>query len=143
MRKRLPIRTLLTVGSLYAAIAIGAVAAQAAPQRHVNWTRTASPGIIEGRPAADQVLLQGNRRHTCQSLHVTFDAGGQAQSASLLLRRQGRRDVRVDTQTDTRGTLDAALRPGRTWQLAASTPSVSIEVQAKGWASCRNGKGLR
>ena len=44
---------------------------------------------------------------------MTFDAGGQAQSASLLLRRAGRPDVRVDTETDTRGTLDAALRPGQ------------------------------
>ena len=71
---------------------------------------------------------------------MTFDAGGQAQSASLLLRRAGRPDVRVDTQTDTRGTLDAALRPGKAWQLAASTPSVSIDVEAKGWASCRSAR---
>ena len=98
---------------------------RARPPR-VNWSQTASPGIIEGAPRADQILLTGSKRHTCQSLHVTFEAGGQAQSASLLLRRAGRPDVRVDTETDTRGTLDAALRPGKAWQLAASTPSVSI-----------------
>ena len=74
---------------------------------------------------------------------MTFDAGGQAQSASLLLRRAGRPDVRVDTETDTRGTLNAALRPGKAWQLAASTPAISISVEAKGWTSCRNTKGLR
>ncbi len=113
MRNRLPTRTLMFLGAMYAALTLGAAAAQAAPQRHVNWSETASPGIIEGAPRADQVLLTGSKRHTCQALHVTFDAGGQAQSASLLLRRAGRPDVRVDTETDTRGTLDAALRPGQ------------------------------
>jgi hypothetical protein len=142
MRNRLPTRTLMFLGAMYAALTLGAAAAQAAPQSHVNWSETASPGIIEGAPRADQVLLTGSKRHTCQALHVTFDAGGQAQSASLLLRRAGRPDVRVDTETDTRGTLDAALRPGKAWQLAASTPSVSIDVEATGWASCRNTKGL-
>jgi hypothetical protein len=144
MRNRLPTRTLLFLAAMYAALAAGAAAAQAAPAPHdVSWSRTASPGIIEGRPTAEQTLLSGSKRHSCQSLHVTFEAGGQAQSASLLLRRAGRPDVRVDTETDTTGTLDAALRPGRAWLLAASTPSVSIEVAAKGKVSCRNAKGLR
>ena len=142
--RRLPTRSLIFLGAMYVALTLGAAAAQAAPARHaVSWSQTASPGIIEGAPRADQVLLTGSKRHTCQSLHVTFDAGGQAQSASLLLRRAGRPDVRVDTETDTRGTLDAALRPGKAWQLAASTPAVSINVEARGWASCRNAKGLR
>lgn len=142
MRNRLPTRTLMFLGAMYAALTMGAAAAQAAPARHVGWSETAHPGIIEGRPTADQVLLTGSKRHSCQSLHVTFEAGGQAQSASLLLRRAGRPDVRVDTQTDTTGRLDAALRPGQAWELAASTPSISIAVQAKGWASCRSAKGL-
>jgi len=141
--RNLPTRSLMFLGAMYVALTLGAAAAQAAPARHVNWSETASPGIIEGAPRADQILLTGSKRHTCQSLHVTFDAGGQAQSASLLLRRAGRPDVRVDTETDTRGTLDAALRPGKAWQLAASTPAVSINVEARGWASCRNAKGLR
>jgi hypothetical protein len=141
--RKLPTRSLMFLGAMYVALTMGAAAAQAAPQRHVGWSETASPGIIEGAPRADQVLLTGSKRHTCQALHVTFEAGGQAQSASLLLRRQGRPDVRVSTVTDTKGSLHAALRPGKTWQLAASTPSISINVEAKGWASCRSARGLR
>ena len=143
MRNRLPTRTLVFLGAMYAALSLGAAAAQAAPANHpVAWSETASPGIISGAPTADQILRTGSKRHNCQSLHVTFEAGGQAQSASLLLSRKGRPDVRVQTQSDTTGRLDAALRPGQAWQLAASTPAISIAVSAKGWASCRSGKGL-
>jgi len=143
MRNRLPSRTLIFLGAMYAALSLGAAAAQAAPAHHpVAWSKTASPGIISGTPTAGQILRKGSRRHNCQSLHVTFDAGGQAQSASLLLRREGRPDVTVQTQSDTPGRLDAALRPGQAWQLAGSTPAISIAVSAKGWASCRSGKGL-
>lgn len=144
MRHRLPTRTLIFLAAMYGALALGSAAAQAAPARqHVNWSETASPGIIEGAPRADQILVSGSRRHTCQSLHVTYEAGGQAQSASLLLRRAGRPDVRVDTQTDTTGSLHAALRPGQAWQLSASTPAISIAVEAKGWMACRSTRGLR
>ena len=73
---------------------------------------------------------------------MTFEAGGKAQSAALLLRRPGRPDVVVQTH-DTTGRLNAALRPGRPWHLAASTPSVSISIDANGWASCRSTRGLR
>ena len=49
----------------------------------------------------------------------------------------------VQTPTDTTGSLHAALRPGRSWQLAGSTPSISISMYANGWASCRSTRGLR
>lgn len=163
--QRLPTRTLMFLGAMYAALSLGAAAAQAdasTPLRKVplstltdskggtldsavkpfRWAVSANPGVLDGRANADQILLQAARRHRCQSLHVDFVAGGQAQSAALVLRRAGLPDKVVETQTDTPGTLDAALRPGRAWSLAASTPSVSLAVYANGSVSCRGAKGL-
>ena len=74
---------------------------------------------------------------------MDFVAGGNAQSAALVLKRQGSPDVAVQTPTDTTGSLHAALRPGRSWQLAGSTPSISIAMYANGWATCRSARGLR
>ncbi len=164
MSKQLPTRLMLFLAAMYAALAVGAAAAQAAPPlrtvplstvastqggtfdagpRPFRWAVSANPGVVDGAPRADQILLRGSRRHRCQSLHVTYAAGGLAQSAALLLRRTGRPDVTVQTQSDTPGRLDAALRPGKAWRLAASTPSVSISVFANGSVKCRSTRGLR
>jgi len=163
MHHRLPARTLLFLGAMYAALAFGAAAAQAAPSHKVPLSKltasqggtfdgapkpfrfalAATPGVLDGRPNADQLLLEAARRHQCESLHLNFIAGGNAQSAALVLKRQGRPDVAVQTETDTTGSLHAALRPGRSWQLAGSTPSVSIAMYVNGWASCRSARGLR
>lgn len=163
MRNRLPTRTLIFLAAMYGALAIGAGAAQSAPVHKVplsklaqgqggtfdgayrpfRWAVTANPGVLEGAPRQDQILLQAARRHRCQSIHVDFVAGGQAQSAAIVLKREGRPDVAVQTPTDATGTLDAALRPGKAWTLAGSTPSVSIALYANGWANCRSAKGLR
>lgn len=163
MRHRLPTRTLLFLAAMYGALALGAGAAQGAPMHKVPLTKLAAsqggtfdgayrpfrfavqanPGVLDGAPTDDQTLLRATRRHRCQSIHVDFVAGGQAQSAALVLQRQGRPTVSVTTPSDTTGTLDAALPAGRTWTLAGSTPSVSIALYANGWAKCRSTRGLR
>ncbi len=163
MRNRLPSRTLIFLAAMYGALAFGAAAAQAAPMHKIPLSKlaagqggsfdgaakpfrfaiSANPGVLDGEANSDQVLLEATRRHRCESLHVDFVAGGQAQSAALVLERQGRPDVAVQTPTDTTGSLHAALRPGRAWQLAGSTPAISIAMYANGWASCRSAKGLR
>ncbi len=163
MHKRLPARTLIFLAAMYGALAFGAAAAQAAPLHKVplseltaaqngtfdgaakpfRFALAANPGVLDGEANADQVLLEATRRHQCQSLHVDFVAGGNAQSAAVVLKRQGRPDVAVQTPTDTTGSLHAALPRGRSWQLAGSTPSISISLYANGWASCRSARGVR
>lgn len=163
MLNRLPTRTLIFLAAMYAALSVGAAAGQAAPMHKVPLSKlaandggtfggaakpfrfalSANPGVLDGQPDADQLLLEATRRHQCESLHVDFVAGGNAQSAALVLKRQGRSDVAVQTPTDTTGSLNAALRPGQSWQLAGSTPSISIAMYANGFVSCRSTRGLR
>lgn len=166
MRNHFPTRLMMFLAAMYAALTLGAAAAQAAaptPVRTVplstvaasqggtfdagprpfRWALTANPGVVDGTARADQILIQGSRRSRCQSIHVNYAAGGQSQSAALLLRRAGRPDQVVQTESDTPGRLDAALKPGQEWQLAASTPSISIAVYANGSVQCRGAKGLR
>jgi hypothetical protein len=106
-----------------------------------HWDLAASPGVIDGRPTPDQVLLAA-RRSRCRSLHLEFAAGGGAQSAALQVSQRGRPTVSAVTNYDHRATLDVALRPGGSWTLAGSTPASSLDVYVSGWASCYGNAGL-
>lgn len=107
-----------------------------------RWAIKSSPGILGHTPRADQVLLRGSRDHQCRALHLQFAAGGLAQSAGLVLMRPGHSTASADQVSDARGSLDASLRPGSRWTLAARTPSISISVYVDGWAMCRSRRGV-
>lgn len=106
-----------------------------------RWDLSASPGVIDGRPTPDQVLLAA-RRSSCRSLHLEFAAGGGAQSAALQVTQRGRATVSAITNYDRRATLDVALKPGGSWTLAGSTPASGLDVYVSGWASCYGSAGF-
>ena len=81
--RNLPTRSLMFLGAMYVALTLGAAAAQAkpptplrsvplsaltaseggtfdSPVQPFRWALSASPGVIEGAPNADQVLLTGH-----------------------------------------------------------------------------------
>jgi hypothetical protein len=107
-----------------------------------RWAVAASPGLLGDRPRRDQILLRGAGGQQCRSIHLQFAAGGQAQSAGLVLFRSGRAPVASDQVSDTKGALDATLSPGRAWTLAGRTPAISISVYVNGWAVCRSGRAI-
>jgi hypothetical protein len=106
-----------------------------------HWALAASPGVIDGRPTPDQVLLSA-KRSRCRSVHLEFVAGGGAQSAALQLSQRGRPTATASITYDRRGTLDVPLRVGAPWTLAASTPASSLDVYVAGWASCYGNSGF-
>jgi hypothetical protein len=106
-----------------------------------HWALAASPGVIDGRPTPDQVLLTA-KRSRCRSLHLEFAAGGGAQSAAIQVSQPGRPTASALTNYDRRGMLDVALKPGGSWTLAGSTPASSLDVYVSGWASCYGSAGL-
>jgi hypothetical protein len=106
-----------------------------------HWALAASPGVIDGRPTADQILLSA-RRSRCRSVHLEFVAGGGAQSAALQLTQRGRPTASASTNYDRRATLDVPLKVGGSWTLAGSTPASSLDVYVAGWASCYGTAGL-
>ena len=106
-----------------------------------HWALAASPGVIDGRPTPDQILLTA-KRSRCRSLHLEFAAGGGAQSAAIQVSQRGRPTASALTNYDKRGTLDVALKPGGSWTLAGSTPASGLDVYVSGWASCYGSAGL-
>jgi hypothetical protein len=106
-----------------------------------HWDLAASPGVIDGAPTADQILLS-TRRSRCRSVHLEFAAGGGAQSAAILVTQRGRPTASASTNYDHRNTLDVPLKVGGPWTLAASTPASSLDVYVTGWASCYGTAGF-
>jgi hypothetical protein len=106
-----------------------------------HWALAASPGIIDGRPTPDQILVSA-KRSRCRSVHLDFVAGGGAQSAALQLTQPGRPTASASITYDRHGTLDVPLKVGSSWTLAASTPASSLDVYVAGWASCYGSAGF-
>jgi hypothetical protein len=106
-----------------------------------HWALAASPGIVDGAPTPDQILLS-TRHSRCRSVHLEFAAGGGAQSAALLLSQRGRPTASASTNYDRPGTLDVPLKVGGAWTLAASTPASGLDVYVTGWASCYGTAGF-
>jgi hypothetical protein len=106
-----------------------------------HWALSASPGVIDGKPSPEQVLLSA-RRSQCRSLHLEFAAGGGAQSAAIQVIQRGRPTRTATTTYDRTGTLDVPLKVGGSWTLAGSTPASSLDVYVSGWASCYGTAGF-
>ena len=106
-----------------------------------RWVLSGHPGIIEDdEPTPDQILLSVTGHH-CRSVHLDFAAGQANQSAWLGVRDGAKTVAGEVADYDEHGSVDARLRVGKPWTIAAATPASGNYVYVNGYADFYDGAG--